>query len=124
MATVNLIGNVGKDPELKYLSSKNGDFAVTRFSVAETERVKQGDNWIDGDTVWYSVSATGKLAETLIDTINKGMKVLVQGNLKQFEYEKDGEKKSGFEVRATSVTIVPTATKISKKAEASEEWPF
>lgn len=124
MAQIQVTGNVGKDPELKFFNGKNGDFAVTKFPLAETERIKKGDEWVDGDTVWYSVNVTGRLAETLVDSISKGQKVFVDGDLKQFSYEKDGETKSGLEIRAKIVAIIPTATKTTKKTETEEAWPF
>lgn len=122
MAKIQIIGNVGKDPELKFIKGGNGDFAVTKFSVAETEKVKEGDAWIDGKTTWFNVSATGKLAETLIDAITKGTRVMVYGDLKFYEYQKDGETKSGMEVRASEVTIVPTAKKSSKPKADDPQW--
>ena len=119
-----LVGNVGKDPELKFIKGSNGDFAVTKFSVAETDKVKQGDTWVDGETHWYAVSCTGKLAETIIDAVSKGTRVKVEGELKQFSYEKDGETKSGMEVRANDITLVPTAQKKTSKVKEDEAWPF
>ena len=119
-----LVGNVGKDPELKFIKGSNGDFAVTKFSVAETDKVKQGDTWVDGETYWYAVSCTGKLAETIIDAVSKGTRVKVEGELKHFTYEKDGETKSGMEVRANDITLVPTAQKKTSKVKEDEAWPF
>ena len=119
-----LTGSVGKDPELKFIQGNNGDFAVTRFSVAETERVKKGDEWIDGETHWYNVSCTGRLAETIIDVVSKGTRVKVEGELKHFSYEKDGETKSGIEIRANDITLVPTAQKKTNKVKEDEAWPF
>lgn len=124
MAHIEVVGNVGKDPELKFINGKNGDFAVAKFPLAETERIKKNDEWVDGDTYWYYINVTGRLAETIVDTINKGTKVLVNGDLKQFEYEKDGEKKSGLEIRAKTIAIIPSAPKTTKKSEADEAWPF
>ena len=122
MAKIQVLGNVGKDPELKFIKGGNGDFAVTKFSVAETEKVKEGDAWVDGKTNWWNVSTTGKLAETLIDAINKGSRVKVEGELKFYEYQKDGETKSGMEIRANEVTLVPVAKKSAKKADSEWNW--
>ena len=122
MAQIVIVGNVGKDPELKFIKGAKGDFAVTKFSVAETERVKEGDVFVDGKTQWWNVSCTGKLAETIIDAISKGSKVKVEGDLKFYEYQKDGETKSGMEVRASDITLIPTAKKTQKKADDEWNW--
>ena len=57
MSTV-IIGNVGREPELKFLPS---GVATAKFSVAVSKRVKQGDQWVDGETTWYrGFIVTGK----------------------------------------------------------------
>ena len=123
MAQIEVIGNVGKDPELKFISGAKGDFAVAKFSVADTPREQKNGEWVEGETTWYFVSVTGQLAEAVTDKVTKGSKVLVRGDLRSFEYKKDNETKSGWEIRAKFVAVVPTITK-TKKAEVEEAWPF
>ena len=123
MAQIEIIGNVGKDPELKFISGAKGDFAVARFSVADTPREQKNGEWVEGETTWYFVSVTGQLAEAVTDKVTKGSKVLVRGDLRSFEYKKDNETKSGWEIRAKFVAVIPTITK-TKKAEVEEAWPF
>lgn len=79
MAYVTLEGNAGKQPELK--TSQNGK-SYCRFSIAWSERQKTGDQWIDGPTVWVSVTCFGRVAENAASTIGKGTRVVVAGNLK------------------------------------------
>lgn len=127
MANIKVVGNVGKDPELKFIDGAKGDFAVAKFSVADTPRKYNPttEKWEDGETVWYSVSCTGTLAEAVTDIVKVGNKVQVEGDLKVFEYVKDDQKKLGLEIRAKSVGVVPTLNnKSSKKAETEEAWPF
>lgn len=83
---VQLIGHLGKDPELKYTS--NGT-AVCNFSLATTESYKQDDSWVD-KTEWHNIVAWRKLAETCSNYLKKGSKVYVEGKLQTESYEKDG----------------------------------
>ena len=124
MARIEVQGNAGSEAELKFIKSANGDFAVASFSLAETPREKKNGEWVDGETVWYKVSATGKNAELYVDFVQKGKTYLVIGTLKHFSYQaKDGTNKSGFEIRAESVTEVARKPK-AKQAESSwgNEW--
>lgn len=127
MATIEVIGNAGGDAELKFIKGSKGDFAIANLSLGETPRKFVDGEWVNGETVWWKVSATGNLAEWMADTPLKGVKLLVKGDLKQFEYNgRDGEKKQGFEISAKMVAIVGTLKRKSQdqpKAQDSE-WPF
>lgn len=110
MATINVTGNVGTDPEIKFFDGKNGSFGVTSFSLGYTPSEKKGAEWVQGETIWFRVSVLGKQAEVIADAIKKGDKVLVNGAFKQSSYQaKDGTQKTGLEIKADSVTIVPKA---------------
>lgn len=110
MAEITVIGNAGKEAELKFLKGAKGDFALASFSIAETLREFKDGQWINGETIWWKVTATGELAEACADLIEKGKKFFVKGDLKPFEYQnKAGETKSGFEIRAKTVAAVLTA---------------
>lgn len=134
MAQIEIIGNAGSDAELKFIKGSKGDFAVGNFSLAETPREFKNGEWTQGETVWWKVSASGELAEWLGDTPLKGMKLLVKGDLKAFEYRgRDGETKSGFEVRAKMIAVVGTLKRKTDKgfndtpkatASQANEWPF
>lgn len=107
MAQITVTGNVGTEPELKYFSGKNGDFAVTNFSLAYTPRERKGTEYVDGETVWFRISVLGKQAEAATE-IRKGDKVIVVGAFKQSTYQaKDGTIKTGLEIKAESFGIVP-----------------
>lgn len=124
MAQIEVTGNSGSDIELKFLKGANGEFAVTQFQVAETPREFKNGEWKQGETVWWRVSASGELAEACADFVAKGTKVFVRGDLKQFEYNKDGEVKSGYEIRAKLVSVVAHVKKAPKKVEETAAWPF
>jgi hypothetical protein len=70
-------GNVGSEPELKFSANNN---AWVNFSVAYTPRQKQGDQWADGETMWFRVVQFGVKAEATMDLIKKGDPVLSNRN--------------------------------------------
>jgi len=120
---VTLIGNLTDDPELKV--TPNGA-AVATFRLAVTPRVKDGDTWRDGDTSFFRVNAWRDLAENLTESLSKGARVLVIGQLKARSWETaEGEKRTAVEVTAEEVgpslkwaTAVPERT--SRKAKAGK----
>ena len=90
------------DPELRYANNGN---SVTNFRVASNSRRKnqQTGQWEDGDTTFLTVSAFGGLGENVASRFKKGSKVNITGQLKQREYEKDGQRRTVYEVTANSV---------------------
>ncbi|AXH67889.1 single strand DNA binding protein [Mycobacterium phage Bromden] len=94
-AEITIQGNLTADPELRFLDS---GVAVAQFSVASTPRVKKGDEWVDGETVFLRTSIWRELAEGAADALKKGDSVVVIGKLKQRSYTKDGEKRTVFEI--------------------------
>jgi single-strand DNA-binding protein len=108
MARIEVTGNVGTEPEIKFYEGKNGSFGVASFSIGYTPREKKGLDWVDGDTIWFRISVIGKQAESITDSIRKGDRVLVIGAFKQSSYQaKDGTQKTGLEIKAESVSVVP-----------------
>ena len=127
MARIEVTGNVGTDPEIKFYDGKNGSFGVASFSIAYTPREKKGQEYVDGETLWFRVSVLGKHAETIVDVVRKGDKVLVIGAFKVSSYvAKDGTNKNGFEIKADSVTTVPKSgtpkPKQSEPAWGDDAW--
>jgi len=87
MNKVLLTGRVGKDIEAK---TSNGGNMVAKFSLAVSRYVKGGENTTD----WINCVAFGKTAETLEQYVEKGVLILVEGNIKTGSYEgKDGSRK-------------------------------
>ena len=80
-----LLGNVGKDPEIKFASSGN---AIASFSLATTERYKDKNSgeWQDR-TEWHALTAFGKTAEIIRDYVKKGSKLYVEGSLRTSSWE-------------------------------------
>jgi single-strand DNA-binding protein len=98
---VTITGNLTDDPDLKH--TPNGNM-VANFRVAVTARVKDGDTWRDGDTSFYRVTAWRGLAEHIGDSLSKGNRVIVVGQLRARSWETpEGERRSVVEVQAEEV---------------------
>lgn len=83
-----IIGNVGRDPEVRYTTSGN---AVANFSVATTERWKDHDGEQQERTEWHNVVFFGKVAEIAGEYVKKGRLVYVEGKLQTDKYtDKEG----------------------------------
>ncbi len=83
-----LIGNLGADPEMKYLPS--GD-AVVNLSLATTDRWKDKQTGENKErTEWHRVSFFGKAAETIAEYMTKGSAMYIEGSIQTRKYEKDG----------------------------------
>lgn len=105
-------GNVGSDPELKFSKSNT---AFVTVSVAYTPRSKQGDQWVDGETMWFRVVQFGTKAEATVDAIKKGDAVIVTGELKQSTYtDKEGKEKTTLEIVADQIGLLPRLIKSNK----------
>ena len=93
---VTITGRLGADPELTFA---NSGMAITKMRVVTDRRVKDGDEWKSIDTSWHYVTAFGPCAEGAAEELRKGDLVILQGTLKQREYEtKEGEKRSKLKV--------------------------
>jgi single-strand DNA-binding protein len=98
-----LLGNLTKDPELKYLP--NGS-PVTNFSIAVNDKYKKGEDWVEVAS-YFDIAVYGARAETCKDYLSKGRPVLVEGKLKQRRWEdKQGNKRSAVEVSASNVVFL------------------
>ena len=116
-----LLGNLGSDPELRYMSS--GD-PVCNFSVATNRRFVTRDGENREETNWFRVNAWGKLAETCNQYLEKGRLVYVEGQLNLRDYTTaDGELRSSLDVRALEIKFLsgngPTDGPDGEQNEAS-----
>ena len=100
-AKIQIIGNLGRDPEIRY--TPNGK-PVTEFSVAVNQGRKdpQTGAWSD-ESDWFRISVWGSAAETAAEKYRKGSKVLVDGRFRSREYEKDGVRRTSLEISADQV---------------------
>lgn len=109
--TLIIVGNVGRDPEMRYTPSGQ---AVTSFSVATNRQYTTGNGEQVKETLWFRVSTWGKQAEACNLYIKKGSKVLVEGRLNPDKetggprvFEKnDGTQGASYEVTASTVRFL------------------
>jgi single-strand DNA-binding protein len=95
-----LIGNLGKDPELKYTPSGK---AVASFSLATSERWTGADGQKNESTTWHNIVAWGKQAEIMKEYLAKGKQVYIEGRIDNRSYEdKEGNKKYISEIVVTN----------------------
>jgi single-strand DNA-binding protein len=100
---ITLVGNLVDDPELRFTPS---GAAVARFRIASTPRYldRQTNEWKDGESLFLTCQVWRQAAENVAESLQRGMRVLVQGRLKQRSYEtKEGEKRTVFEVEVDEV---------------------
>lgn len=97
------IGNLTADPELRFTSSGH---AVASFTVADSKRVydKDASEWKDADPVFIRCQMWRQYAENVAESLQKGMRVIVVGTLKQRTWEtREGEKRTTIELDADDV---------------------
>jgi single-strand DNA-binding protein len=109
--TIILAGNLGRDPEMRYTPSGQ---AVTSFSVATNRQYTNNNGETVKETIWFRISAWGKMAETCNQYLKKGSKVLVEGRLTadaatggpRIWTGKEGSPRASFEVSAQTVRFL------------------
>ena len=108
---ITIIGNLGKDPEMRYTA--NGT-PVTSFSVATNRRWKNDDGSKGEETVWFRVSAWRGLAEICNQYLSKGRQVFVEGRMRpdpetggpRIWTGNDGQPRASFEITAQTVQFL------------------
>ena len=100
---VMLIGNLGKDPELKYTSA---GVAVATFSIATSDSWKDQEGNAQERTEWHNIVAWRKLAEICGEWLKKGKRVYIEGRLQTRNYEKDGVKRYITEIVADQLIML------------------
>lgn len=108
--TIIIVGNLGRDPEMRYTPSGQ---PVTSFSVASSRSYTNTNGEKVDETVWFRVTAWGKQAETCSQYLHKGSKVLVEGRLTPDKNggprvftRQDGTTGASFEVTASTVRFL------------------
>lgn len=100
---ITIVGNLTSDPELRF--TPNG-VPVANFTVASTPRSfdKQRNEWVDGEALFLSCTVWREYAEHVAESLRKGMRVIVQGNLKARSYQdRDGNNRTVHEVDVIEV---------------------
>lgn len=111
---VALMGNVTRDPELRYIPSGT---AVVDIGLAVNDRVKRNNEWIDETTFVY-FTLWGRTAEVAGEYLKKGSGVLIEGRLKLDSWEdKDGQKRSKLKVIGERMQMLGKAGPEQKRAK-------
>jgi len=98
--TVTLVGNLTRDPELRFTTGGRG---VAQFGLAVNRRFQQNGEWQD-QTSYFNIVAWGTLGENAAATLTKGMRVIVSGRLEQREFQtREGDKRTAIEVNADEI---------------------
>jgi len=100
-----LVGNVGKDPEVKYTPS---GVPVARLSLATNERFKDRNEQTQDRTEWHSIVAWQRLAEIVGEYVRKGTKLYIEGRLQTTSWQdrQSGEKKYRTEIVASDLVLL------------------
>jgi len=115
---ITLVGNLVDDPELRFTPS---GAAVAKFRVASTPRYldKQTNEWKDGESLFLTCNVWRQAAENAAESLQRGMRVIVQGRLKQRSYEtREGEKRTVYEIEVDEVgpSLKNATAKVTKAA--------
>jgi single-strand DNA-binding protein len=100
---ITVVGNLTADPELRFTPS---GAAVANFTVASTPRTldRQTNEWKDGEALFLRCNIWRQAAENVAETLTRGMRVMVQGRLKQRSFEtREGEKRTVVELEVDEV---------------------
>jgi single-strand DNA-binding protein len=119
--TITIVGNLVGDPELRYTPTGQ---AVANFRVASTPRFmdRTTNEWKDGDSLFLSCNVWRQAAENVAESLQRGMRVIVQGRLRQRSYEtKEGEKRTVYEVEVDEVgpSLRNASAKVTKSQRSS-----
>lgn len=104
--SVVMVGRLTRDAEVRYSASGT---AIVKFSLAQTQRRKTGDQWTD-ESHFFDVVMMGKGAEAVHRFLAKGKQVAIQGELRQNRWEQDGQPRSRVEIFAFSLQLLGGAS--------------
>jgi single-strand DNA-binding protein len=113
---ITIVGNLVDDPELRFTPSGQ---PVARFRVASTPRIRDNSTgeWKDGDSLFLTCNVWRQAAENVAESLQRGMRVIVSGRLRQRSYEtQQGEKRTVFEVEVDDVgpSLLRASAKVTR----------
>src|ERR1700761_5672318 len=123
---ITVVGNLVADPELRFTPAGQ---PVATFRIASTPRImdRQTNEWKDGDSLFLSCNVWRQAAENVAESLQRGMRVIVTGRLKQRNYEtKEGEKRTVYEVEVDDVgpSLRNASAKVNRASRGSGEGGF
>src|ERR1700745_629741 len=118
---ITIVGNLVGDPELRYTPTGQ---AVATFRVASPPRFRdqQSGEWKDGESLFLSCNVWRQAAENVAESLQRGMRVIVSGRLKQRSYEtREGEKRPVYEIEVDEVgpSLRNASAKVSRSSRSS-----
>src|SRR6516164_3328172 len=118
---ITIVGNLVGDPELRYTPTGQ---AVATFRVASTPRFRDNTTgeWKDGDSLFLSCNVWRQAAENVAESLQRGMRVIVSGRLRQRSYEtKEGEKRTVYEIEVDEVgpSLRNASAKVTKSSRST-----
>jgi single-strand DNA-binding protein len=121
---VMIIGNVGRDPEMRYIPSGK---PVTSFSVATSRGWTDADGERHEETEWFNIVAWGNLAEICKQHLRKGQQIYVEGRLQTRSWE-DHEGRKRFRTEVVANEMILLSRRAESRSESStheeDEFPF
>jgi single-strand DNA-binding protein len=123
---ITVVGNLVADPELRFTPSGQ---PVATFRIASTPRImdRQTNEWKDGDSLFLSCNVWRQAAENVAESLQRGMRVIVTGRLKQRNYEtKEGEKRTVYEVEVDDVgpSLRNASAKVNRASRGGGEGGY
>lgn len=115
---VQLIGNLGRDPEIRYMP--NGD-AVANFSIATSENWKDKSGVKQERTEWHNIVAYRKLAEIIGQYVKSGSSIYIEGKLQTRKWEKDGITRYSTEIIADEMQMLGARTQDNDAGHAKPQ---
>jgi single-strand DNA-binding protein len=119
---ITIVGNLVDDPELRFTPAGQ---PVARFRVASTPRFRDNSTgeWKDGDSLFLTCNVWRQAAENVAESLQRGMRVIVSGRLRQRNYETQaGEKRTVFEVEVDDVgpSLLRASAKVTKAQRSGD----
>jgi single-strand DNA-binding protein len=106
-----LIGNVGKDPEVRYLDGSNGQAKVATFTVATTERYRDRNGETRENTEWHNIVAWRNTADVVEKFVKKGTQVYIEGRIRTRSWDdQTGNKRYTTEIMADTLQLLGKRT--------------
>jgi single-strand DNA-binding protein len=120
MATITVVGRLGRDPEIRFVGE---GLPLMTMTLAENERRKRNGEWVDV-TEWHRVTMFGNRAEPLSNILKKGQMVFVEGSLQSNQWtDKEGNERTGWNIIARDIKFVSSPGEKAPKKD-SDDLPF
>ena len=119
-----LIGNLGKDPEIRHTEQGT---TIAKFSMATSDKRKDKKSGeLQKNTEWHRITAFGRLAEICGEYLSKGKKVCIEGRIQTSSWEKDGIKRYSTEIIASNMEMLggKKSERITEPIEEDDDISF